>query len=98
MISVYHRNPDGSEMLIENYYLSPPAYEAAAAEAGLRDFHWPPLADSQEGIGAFPPGYWEDFFQTLQVIGVEAWKYSRTFNPQTLPIVRVISNIRFSRL
>lgn len=74
IISVTHRNPDGSEMLIENYYLSPATYEAAAAEAGLRDFHWPSLTVSQEGLDAFPDGYWEDFFQTPQVIGIEAWK------------------------
>ena len=74
MILVHHRNPDGSEMLIENYYLSPATYEAAAAEAGLRNFHWPPLTVSREGLEAFPAGYWDDFFRTPQVTGIEAWK------------------------
>lgn len=74
IISVYHRNPDGSRMLIENYYLSPATYEATAAQAGLRDFHWPSLTVSQEGLDTYPDRYWDDFFRTPQVIGIEAWK------------------------
>lgn len=73
-IVVHHRNPDGSEMLIENYYLRPETYEAAAAEAGLRGFHWPALTVSPAGVEAFPAGYWDDFFKTPQVVGIEAWK------------------------
>ena len=55
-ISIYHSNPDGSEMLIENYYLSPATYDEAAAEAGLRDFEWLPLSVSQEGTGCLSAG------------------------------------------
>ena len=73
-INIYHNNPDGSEMLINNYYLSPDTYASAAAEAGLRDFHWPGLSVSQAGIDAFPPGYWDDFFKIPQILGVEAWR------------------------
>lgn len=73
-ISVYHRNPDGSQMLIENYYLSPATYEAAAAEAGLRNFNWLSLTVSKKGLDAYPAGYWDDFFRTPQVIGIEAWQ------------------------
>ncbi|MEX3008435.1 class I SAM-dependent methyltransferase [Hoeflea sp. TYP-13] len=74
MISVFHRNPDGSEMRLDNYYLSPETYAAAAAEAGLRDFAWIPLTVSSEGRDAFPSGYWDDFFKTPQVVGMEARK------------------------
>lgn len=74
MIKVFHSNPDGSQMLIENYYLSPETYDAAAAESGLMDFRWLPLTVSQEGLDAFPPGFWDDFFATPQVMGVAANK------------------------
>ncbi|WP_419910887.1 class I SAM-dependent methyltransferase [Hoeflea sp.] len=72
MIVVHHRNPDGSEMIIENFYLSPETYAAAAAEAGLKNFRWLALSVSQAGLDAYPPGFWDEFFETPQVMGIAA--------------------------
>ena len=65
-------NPDGTQFLIENYFLTPTTYEAAFKESGLRSFQWHAPRLSAEGSQAFEGGFWNDYLAQPPMIGIEA--------------------------
>ena len=71
-LTVHIANTDGSTASFDNYYLRPETYAEAFAEAGLRDFAWHPLRVSEEGLAAFPQGYWDCALAYPITIGVQA--------------------------
>jgi ubiquinone/menaquinone biosynthesis C-methylase UbiE len=65
-------NLDGTEFLIENYYLAPATYEAAFRESGFRSFKWHPPRLSAEGRESYPRGFWDDYLTHPPMVGIEA--------------------------
>ncbi|MEM8587408.1 MAG: class I SAM-dependent methyltransferase [Pseudomonadota bacterium] len=71
-LTVHIANTDGSTASFDNSYLKPATSAEAAAVAGLRDFAWRPLQVSEEGLAAFPSGYWDCALAYPITIGVQA--------------------------
>jgi SAM-dependent methyltransferase len=67
-------NPDGTQFLIENYYLTPATYEAAFKESGFCSLHWQAPRLSAEGRESFEfeCGFWDDYLAHPPMIGIEA--------------------------
>ena len=73
-ITVHLIRPDGGEARFTNFYLSPETYEAAFAEAGLRDFSWEAASVSRAGLEAYPEGYWDALLAAPPIVGMRARK------------------------
>lgn len=65
-------NPDGTQFLIENYYLTSATYEGAFAESGFRSFRWHAPRLSAQGRDSFERGFWDDYLAHPPMIGIEA--------------------------
>ena len=65
-------NPDGTEFVIENYYLTRATYEAAFAECGFRAFRWHLPQVSPEGRASFEANFWDQYLAQPPMIGIEA--------------------------
>ena len=71
-LTVRIANPDGGTASFDNHYLTPETYADAFAAAGLQDFAWRPMQVSEEGLAAFPPGYWDSALAHPKTIGLSA--------------------------
>ncbi len=78
VVTIHLLAEDESEIRLDNFYLKPPTYEAAFAEAGLVDFAWQPVRISQHGLNEAPKGYWDDFFAAPPIVGIVARKSDRS--------------------
>lgn len=71
-VTVHIANQDGSTASFDNYYLKPETYAQAFAEAGLEDLTWHKLQVSEDGLAAFPPGYWDATLAHPMTVGMRA--------------------------
>ena len=67
---IFYRD-DGSEFSFNNYYLSTETHESVFRRFFYK-FEWRQPVVTEQGVKAFPEGYWEDFQNDPPIIGIVA--------------------------
>lgn len=65
-------NPDGSVFDIDNYFLPTEAYRHEFTRAGFVSFDWVAPQVSEEGLAAFPPGFWDLYLESPPIVSLAA--------------------------